>query len=147
MATFEEMEKEQKEREKFLKSLSINVNEKKEIIKFKQKQLGKHKLTFTDRDVLFGLMGMPMKEGEIDEVIDLPEKEKERAIVNLLKGDLIENIATVKKKKLRGDKHMQVFWRLSDKGEKIAMELLNYFTDKESEDKKQYKPLTREDQL
>ncbi len=145
MATFEEMEKQQKEREKFLKSLKIDINEKKEIINFRQKTLGKHKLSFTDRDVLFALLGMPMKEAEIDEIMDLTDEQKERAYVNLLKGDLIENIATVKKKKLRGDQHMQVFWRLTDKGEKLARELLDYINELESKDKKQYQPLTKEE--
>jgi hypothetical protein len=143
MATFEEMEKEQKIRDKFLKSLKISINEKKEIINFRQKTLGKHTFGFKARDVLFALLGMPMKEGEIDEIMDLTEEEREQAYVELLKGDLVENIATVKKKKLRGDKHMQVFWRLSERGEKLAMELLNYMNDLAAVDKKEYKPLTK----
>ena len=144
MATFEEMEKEQKERAKFLKSLKININEKKELITFQQKSLGKHKFTYTDRDALFALLGMPMKEAEIDEVMNLTEEQLERTYVNLLKGELIESIGTVKKKKLRGDQHIQVFWRLTDKGEKVARELLDYINELESKDKKQYQPLTRE---
>jgi hypothetical protein len=146
MATFEDMEKEQKEREKFLKSLKIDINEKKESITFRQKTLGKHKFTFKDRDVLFALLGMPMKDDEIEEIMDITEEEKERAYVTLIKGELLENIATVKKKKLRGDKHMQVFWRLTARGEKVARELVDYINELESKDKKQYQPLTK-DQL
>lgn len=146
MSSFEEIEKEQKEREKFLKSLRININEKKEFITFGQKSLGKYKFSFTERDVLFALLGMPMKEGELDEMVDLTTQQKEKAYATLIKGDLIESIGTVKKKKLRGDSHMQLFIRLTAKGEKVARELLDYIAELESKDKKQYQPLTK-DQL
>ena len=146
MASFEEIEKEQKEREKFLKSLKIDINEKKQFITFRQKQLGKFKFSFTDRDVIFALLGMPLKDDEINEMLNITEEQKEMAYNTLIKGELLENLATVKKKKLRGDSHMQIFWRLTPKGEKVARELLEYMNAIESKDKKQYQPLTR-DQL
>ena len=93
MASFEEIEKEQKEREKFLKSLKIDINEKKQFITFRQKQLGKFKFSFTDRDVIFALLGMPLKDDEINEMLNITEEQKEMAYNTLIKGELLENLA------------------------------------------------------
>ncbi|MHA1273465.1 MAG: hypothetical protein ACTSQP_14515 [Promethearchaeota archaeon] len=108
--------------------LKINVDNKKKIITFKSKNCGNFKFNFKERDLLLSLLGVPLTELEIDEFMPLSVDEKKKYFKFLLKKGLVESVATIHKKRKRGDEHLNIFWRLTDKGEKVARYILEYLT-------------------
>ena len=129
---WKKQQKRKQKKEKQKKS-TISVNEKKKNIKFKQKNLGKFKINFIQRDLLFGLLGMSLEEDEFASWLDLPEKSLIKNVEKLIKYELVENIATMRRKRKRGDKRIHIYWQLTEKGEKFTLLLLDWFNVQQKE--------------
>jgi len=125
--------KEQKKKRKEIKkeTSKIQVREKDNTIKFSHKRLGSYRFNFLQRNILFSLLAMPLEDYEFDEEMDQPVEILEKNINILLKDGIVENLATVRKKKFRGDKHLHLYWRLTAKGEEISKILIDWFTELE----------------
>ena len=52
-----------------------------------------------------------------------------KAVNGLLKNKLVENIATVRKKRYRGDKNVNLYWSLTEVGNEVALTLLEWFNE------------------
>ncbi len=121
--------KEKKKQEKFTKT-NIEVNENKHTISFKGKQ-GKYKFNFLQRNILLALLGMPVNISEVKDIIDQPQNIMDNNFSKLQNYGLIDNIAQMQKKKLRGDTHIQMYWMLTNVGQDVALALLEFFNEEE----------------
>ncbi len=115
-----------KNKENFKKHLSIIEDKKEKLIKFKQKKLGVYKFNKVQIDILFALIGMPLEQKEFSDVMDHPPTVVEKMVNLLLSLDLVENLATYRSKKTRGDKHISMYWRLTEIGHVVALLLLDW---------------------
>lgn len=125
--------KEQKKKKKELKKdkFTISIKDKNKEIRFNHKTLGSFKFNFLKRNLLFGLLGMSLEDDEFEGWLDQPETILIKNVKELIKDGLVENIATMHRKRLRGDKRIHIYWKLTDLGEKVTMLLLEWFNEQE----------------
>ena len=70
---------------------------------------------------------MPFEEDEFNKTIDIENKSNAKLIKKHINEGIVEVIVTkTHKKKLRGDKHQNIYWRLSEKGEEIVLLILDW---------------------
>lgn len=106
---------------------TITYQEKSKIITFKHKTLGTYKFSMETWKIFQILLGMPFEDEEFNEAINRDDKKIAKLIKKHIKEELIEVVVTSpQKKKKRGDEHLRLFWRLSKKGENIALLILDW---------------------
>ncbi|MHA1148746.1 MAG: hypothetical protein ACTSR8_10960 [Promethearchaeota archaeon] len=122
--------KKEKRKKKDLKKEKYTITiTKNRMIKFNHKTLGSYKFNFLKRNLLFGLLGMSLEDNEFESWLDQPEKILIKNVKELIKYNLVENIATMHRKRLRGDKRIHIYWKLTELGEKITILLLEWFNE------------------
>jgi len=105
----------------------ITFKEKSQTLLFKDKNLGSYKFSKQSWNIFLTLLGMPFEEDEFNKTLDIEEKSNAKLIKKHITQGLVEVIITkAHKKKLRGDKHQNIYWRLSEKGEEIVLLILDW---------------------
>ncbi|MFO8017119.1 MAG: hypothetical protein R6U96_00645 [Promethearchaeia archaeon] len=135
--TKEESEESKYKRDE-LKPPKIRITRWRKRIKYKQKKIGKFKFTDLERELLFALLGMPMDLDDLHESFKFTDEELRESFTKLEKYKLVKPVGTKKKKKSRGDSRFNIYWLLTEKGEIVAKNLLE-FSNEEYKKKKDNK--------
>lgn len=109
-----------------LKPPKIRITRWTKKIKYKQKKIGKFKFTDLERELLFALIGMPVDLDELRESFKFTDEELRETFTKLEKNRLVKPVGTAKKKKTRGENRFNIYWLLTERGEVVAKNLLEY---------------------